>query len=233
MTGLILKDALVLKKSLKSYLLLLAVYAVLTVPGLFSISFVAAFLEVIAMMLPMSAFAFDEQAHWDRYAAALPLSQCKLAQEVFIDFAEDIQFHIGRNVLEVLQELCQYERVIFAVYTVINIFRKGIFQFSSIFLNRFHGFLNLFSKVFAFGQLQQPIISGFFRQIETTFFDSDFMNRALHTSTLYSVKLCLDLRLKLAIFYICKSQENQAENRFGLFGGLQTRISTQLVGGRP
>ena len=73
MTGLILKDALVLKKSLKSYLLLLAVYAVLTVTGLFSISFVAAFLEVIAMMLPMSAFAFDEQAHWDRYAAALPL----------------------------------------------------------------------------------------------------------------------------------------------------------------
>ena len=69
MTGLILKDALVLKKSLKSYLLLLAVYAVLTVTGLFSISFVAAFLEVIAMMLPMSAFAFDEQAHWDRYAA--------------------------------------------------------------------------------------------------------------------------------------------------------------------
>ena len=63
MTGLILKDALVLKKSLKSYLLLLAVYAVLTVTGLFSISFVAAFLEVIAMMLPMSAFAFDEQAH--------------------------------------------------------------------------------------------------------------------------------------------------------------------------
>ena len=75
MTGLILKDALVLKKSLKSYLLLLAVYAVLTVTGLFSISFVAAFLEVIAMMLPMSAFAFDEQAHWDRYAAALPLSR--------------------------------------------------------------------------------------------------------------------------------------------------------------
>ena len=75
MTGLILKDALVLKKSLKSYLLLLAVYAVLAVTGLFSISFVAAFLEVIAMMLPMSAFAFDEQAHWDRHAAALPLSR--------------------------------------------------------------------------------------------------------------------------------------------------------------
>ena len=75
MTGLLLKDALVLKKSLNTYLLLLAVYAVLTVTGLFSISFVAAFLEVIAMMLPMSAFAFDEQAHWDRYAAALPLSR--------------------------------------------------------------------------------------------------------------------------------------------------------------
>ena len=75
MTGLILKDALVLKKTLKTYLLLLAVYAVLAAVGVFSVSFVTAFLEVIALMLPMSAFAFDEQAHWDRYAAALPLSR--------------------------------------------------------------------------------------------------------------------------------------------------------------
>ena len=75
MTGLVLKDALVLKKTLKTYLLLLAVYAVLAAVDIFSVSFVAAFLEVIALMLPMSAFAFDEQAHWDRYAAALPLSR--------------------------------------------------------------------------------------------------------------------------------------------------------------
>lgn len=75
MTGLILKDALVLKKTLKTYLLLLAVYAVLAAVGIFTLSFVTAFLEVIALMLPMSTFAFDEQAHWDRYAAALPLSR--------------------------------------------------------------------------------------------------------------------------------------------------------------
>ena len=75
MTGLILKDALVLKKTLKTYLLLLAVYAVLAAVGIFTLSFVTAFLEVIALMLPMSTFAFDEQAHWDRYAVALPLSR--------------------------------------------------------------------------------------------------------------------------------------------------------------
>ncbi len=76
MTGLILKDALVLKKSLRE--LSASAGRVRGAdrhrPILDKLLW-PPFLEVIAMMLPMSAFAFDEQAHWDRYAAALPLSR--------------------------------------------------------------------------------------------------------------------------------------------------------------
>ena len=162
----------------------------------------------------------------EEFTTALTFSQRNFTQDVFVNLTEDVQFHIRRNILKVLQELCQYERSIFTVNAVINVLRKSIFQFSGVFFNRFHSFLHLLGKIFAFRQIQQPIISSFFRQIETAFFDSDFMDRAFHTSTLDRIKLCLDLWFELAIFYICKSQENQSENRFGVFGGLQTRISS-------
>ena len=75
MTGLILKDMLVLRKSLKTYVLFLAFYVIMAVVGMFSISFITAFVQVIVMMLPMSSFAYDEQAKWDRYAMTLPLGR--------------------------------------------------------------------------------------------------------------------------------------------------------------
>lgn len=75
MTGLILKDALVMRKTLKTYILFLAFYAAMAVMGIFSLGFVVAFLQVIVMMLPLSAFAYDEQAKWDRYAMTLPIGR--------------------------------------------------------------------------------------------------------------------------------------------------------------
>ena len=168
----------------------------------------------------------DNRCRGEEFTAALTFRQCKFTQEVFINLTEDVKLYIRRNILKVLQELCQYKRIILTVNAVINVLWKSIFQFSGVFLNRFHSFLHLLGKIFAFRQIQQPIISSFFRQIETAFFDSDFMDRAFHTSTLDRIKLCLDLRFELAIFYICKSQENQTENRFGVFRGLQARIST-------
>ena len=168
----------------------------------------------------------DNRCWGEEFTAALTFSQRKFAQKVFINLTEDVKLYIRRNILKVLQELCQYERIIFAVNAVINILWKSIFQFSGVFFNRFHSFFNLLGKIFTFRQIQQPIISGFFRQIKTAFFNSNFVDRALHTSTFGRIKLCLDLRLELAIFYICKSQENQAENRLGVFRGLQARIST-------
>ena len=75
MTGLILKDVLVLRKALRSYALFLFFYMGMAAVGLFSISFITAFMQVIVMILPMSAFAYDEQAKWDRYALTLPVGR--------------------------------------------------------------------------------------------------------------------------------------------------------------
>lgn len=75
MTGLILKDILVMRKTLKTYLLFLVFYAAMALFGVFSLNFVVAFIQVIVIMLPISAFAYDERAKWDRYAMALPVGR--------------------------------------------------------------------------------------------------------------------------------------------------------------
>ena len=75
MTGLIAKDFLVSKRSLKAYFGIMIFYAVLTFLGVFNISFVTAFVSVMLIMLPIGAFSYDEAAKWDRYAMALPLGR--------------------------------------------------------------------------------------------------------------------------------------------------------------
>lgn len=66
MRGLIWKDFLVLRKTLRLYVLFLL--------GIFDLTFVTTFCVVILMILPISAFSYDEFARWDRYAHTLPLS---------------------------------------------------------------------------------------------------------------------------------------------------------------
>ena len=78
MTGLIWKDFMVSKRTVKAYLGIMIFYAALTVMGMFSVTFVTAFVSVILIMLPISAFAYDEQAKWDRYAMSLPIGRSRV-----------------------------------------------------------------------------------------------------------------------------------------------------------
>lgn len=78
MTGLVLKDILVMRKTLKSYALFLCLYLLLSLLGVFDIYFVTAMINVIIMMLPIGAFSYDEAAKWDRYAMSLPLSRRRI-----------------------------------------------------------------------------------------------------------------------------------------------------------
>ena len=73
MTGLIVKDFLVMRKSIKTYILFLLFYFVMAALGIFPISFITAMVQIIIMMLPLSAFSYDELSKWDRYAFSLPL----------------------------------------------------------------------------------------------------------------------------------------------------------------
>ena len=77
MTGLILKDFLILRKTLRTYLLFLAVYVGLAFSGVWSPEFVSGFVMVMIAVLPMNVFAYDKQAKWDTYGLALPVGRTK------------------------------------------------------------------------------------------------------------------------------------------------------------
>ena len=78
MTGLMMKDFLVMRKGMKSYLLIIALYVALAWVGVFNYSFITTFIQVMLMVLPITAFVYDEQAKWDRYAMSLPLGRGKV-----------------------------------------------------------------------------------------------------------------------------------------------------------
>ena len=75
MTGLVLKDILVMRKSIKSYGLFMIFYLVMSALDIFPSSFTTAIIQIIVMMLPIGAFSYDEMAKWDRCAMSLPLSR--------------------------------------------------------------------------------------------------------------------------------------------------------------
>lgn len=77
MTGLILKDFLILRKTLRSYLLILIVYAGIAFSGAWSADIVGILMVVMVMMLPMNVFAYDKQCRWDTYGLALPVGRTK------------------------------------------------------------------------------------------------------------------------------------------------------------
>lgn len=77
MTGLILKDLLILRKTLRSYLFMLIVYAGIAFTGVWSADIVGVLMVVMVMMLPMNVFAYDKQAKWDTYGLALPVGRTK------------------------------------------------------------------------------------------------------------------------------------------------------------
>ena len=68
MTGLVLKDFLMMRKTLKTYVLFFVLYFGMSIAGIFPISVVTSMVTVIIAVLPISTFSFDETAKWDRYA---------------------------------------------------------------------------------------------------------------------------------------------------------------------
>ena len=78
MSGLITKDFLVMRKMLRSYLLMIVVYTILAYLDFFDYSFIITFVQVALSVLPISAFAYDEQSKWDRYAMSLPLGRSRV-----------------------------------------------------------------------------------------------------------------------------------------------------------
>ena len=77
MTGLIIKDFLILRKSLRAYLFMLLIYAAIAFSGAWSADIIGVLVVVMVGLLPMNVFAYDKQAHWDTYGLALPVGRTK------------------------------------------------------------------------------------------------------------------------------------------------------------
>ena len=84
MTGLILKDFLILRKTLRTYLLFVVIYLALAGSGVWSPEFVSGFVMILTAMLPMNVFSYDKQAKWDTYGLALPVGRTKTVTARYI-----------------------------------------------------------------------------------------------------------------------------------------------------
>ena len=72
MTGMVIKDFYVMSAMAKTYLVMMAVFLILNVLGIYDTSIFGVMFIVILMVMPTSAFAYDEQAGWDKYAVSTP-----------------------------------------------------------------------------------------------------------------------------------------------------------------
>ena len=95
MTGLILKDFLILRKSLRSYLSVLIVYAAIAFTGVWTADILGVLSVVTVMMLPMNVFAYDKQCQWDTYGLALPVSRTKTVAARYVCVLLLCLFSIG------------------------------------------------------------------------------------------------------------------------------------------
>lgn len=76
MIGLVYKDMMVMKKQLFYYLAFFVVYGFLSATGTFSLGTIqGAMVTMVGIMVPMSSMAYDEQAKWDKFAAATPVGR--------------------------------------------------------------------------------------------------------------------------------------------------------------
>lgn len=73
MMGLVWKDLYVMKSMGRSYIFMFGIFAFMSLLGIYDgISFVSFLMVMMLIMMPINTFAYDEQAKWDRYAAATP-----------------------------------------------------------------------------------------------------------------------------------------------------------------
>lgn len=84
MKGLILKDLLVLRKIAVLYLV---IEGVLLAASLFNPAmqmFAILYFLILAMMLPITALAYDERAGWEKYALTMPVTRKKLVASKYL-----------------------------------------------------------------------------------------------------------------------------------------------------
>lgn len=83
MTSLVLKDLLNLQSYLKTIVVFVAFYAVLSYT-MTDVSFAAGMLIVLFAMIPITSFSYDKQAKWDVFSQTLPVTRKQIVLGKYI-----------------------------------------------------------------------------------------------------------------------------------------------------
>ncbi len=86
MKALILKDCYNLKTIARSYLLIIAIFAVTILPSSGPMVFLP-MVSVYWSMMTISSFSFDEHCGWDRFALVMPISRRQVIQAKYVVMA--------------------------------------------------------------------------------------------------------------------------------------------------
>jgi len=84
MKGFLYKDICVFRTMWKSYAILMAVFFVLTIFGIYDLSFMGTFVPILLCMGTLSSMNVDEQAQWDRFAVSVPNGRAKVVREKYL-----------------------------------------------------------------------------------------------------------------------------------------------------
>lgn len=83
MKGLLLKDLYLLRKNMRSYLIIIAVFIGVSIFAGDN-QFMAFYPCILVCMIPVSLLSFDERSGWERYSAALPYSRAQIVSAKFL-----------------------------------------------------------------------------------------------------------------------------------------------------
>ncbi len=83
MKGLILKDFINLKKSVKLFVILIVIYGFMAVSSGDG-SFFSTIFTVLVAVLTLSVYSYDESAHWDSFALTLPVTKELFVLEKYV-----------------------------------------------------------------------------------------------------------------------------------------------------
>ena len=84
MSGLIVKDLCVLRWTAKSYLVVIALYALFAFSGVWTAEIFSGVLAVLVTLLPANAFSWDNYVKWDSYCLALPVSRRRVVAARYV-----------------------------------------------------------------------------------------------------------------------------------------------------
>ena len=84
MFGFVCKDFLVGRKNILYYFGFLVIYGAMSIAGVFPYSVLAGLVTLVGLMLPMSSFAYDDQARWEKFAAAAPAGRRGVVQGKYL-----------------------------------------------------------------------------------------------------------------------------------------------------